>query len=74
LNNFSWLPGEAVNGFVGSPELTRLYLVVTARRLMEIGVDRSLSALVDFAGHTAEGVLENVEHKGSIGFFPDNDI
>ena len=63
MNNFSWLPGEAVNGFAASPEMTRLYLVLTVRRLTETGVDCSFSAFVDFAGHMAEGVLENVEQQ-----------
>ena len=75
LDNFSWLPGEAVNWFAAGPEMTRLYLVLTAQRLRETGVDRSFAALVDFAaGHTPEGVLEHVEQQGPIGFFANNDI
>ena len=55
--------------------MTRLYLVMTARRLRETGVDRSFAALVAFAaGHTPEGTLQNVEQQGPIGFFPNNDI
>jgi 2-polyprenyl-6-methoxyphenol hydroxylase-like FAD-dependent oxidoreductase len=73
-NNFSWASCEAVNWFAAGPEMTRLYLVMTAQRLRETGVDRSFTALVDFAaGHTPEGVLENVEQQGPIGFFPNND-
>jgi menaquinone-9 beta-reductase len=75
LDHFSWVPGEAVNWFAAGPDMTRLYLVMTARRLRETGVDRSFAALVDFAaGHTQEGVLDHVEQQGPIGFFPNNDI
>ena len=75
LDNFSWLPGEAVNWFAAGPEMTRLYLVLTARRLRETGVDRSFAALVEFAaGHTPEGFFEHVEQQGPIGFFANNDI
>jgi len=74
-NNFSWSPVEAVNWFAAGPEMTRLYLVMSAQRLRETGVDRSFAALVDYAaGHTPQGVLENVEQQGPIGFFPNNDI
>jgi 2-polyprenyl-6-methoxyphenol hydroxylase-like FAD-dependent oxidoreductase len=75
LDNFSWVPGEAVNWFAAGPEMTRLYLIMTAQRVRETGVDRSFAALIDFAaGHTPEGVLEHVEQQGPIGFFPNNDI
>ena len=74
-DNFSWDSCEAVNWFAAGPEMTRLYLVMTAQRLRETGVDRSFAALVDFAArHTPEGALENVEQQGPIGFFPNNDI
>jgi menaquinone-9 beta-reductase len=74
-DNFSWDSCEAVNWFGAGPEMTRLYLVMTAQRLRETGVDRSFAALVDFAArHTPEGALENVEQQGPIGFFPNNDI
>ena len=72
---FSWLPGEAVNWFAAGPEMTRLYLVMTAQRLRETGVDRSFAALVEFAaGHTPAGALDSVVQQGPIGFFPNNDI
>ena len=74
-NNFSWADCAAVNWFAAGPEMTRLYLVMTAQRLRETGVDRSFPALVDFAaGHTPEGALHNIEQQGPIGFFPNNDI
>ena len=74
-DNFSWDSCEAVNWFGAGAEMTRLYLVMTAQRLRETGVDRSFAALVGFAArHTPEGALENVEQQGPIGFFPNNDI
>jgi len=74
-DNFSWDSCEAVNWFGAGPEMTRLYLVMTAQRLRETGVDRSFAALVGFAArHTPEGALENVEQQGPIGFFPINGI
>ena len=74
-DNVSWIPGEAVNWFAAGPEMTRLYLVMTAQRLRETGVDRSFAALVDYAaGHTPEGALQDVEQQGPIGFFPNNDF
>ncbi len=74
-DNFSWVPGEAVNWFAAGPEMTRLYLVMSAQRLRETGVDRSFPALVAFAAeHMPEGALQNIEQQGPIGFFPNNDI
>jgi menaquinone-9 beta-reductase len=74
-NSFSWAPVEAVNWFAAGPEMTRLYLVMTAQRLRETGVDRSFAALIDFAArHAPQGLLENVEQQGPIGFFPNNDV
>jgi len=47
---------------------------MTVQRLQETGVDRSFADLVAFAaGHTPEGVLNNVGQQGPIGFFPNND-
>jgi 2-polyprenyl-6-methoxyphenol hydroxylase-like FAD-dependent oxidoreductase len=55
--------------------MTRLYLVMSAQRLRETGVDRSFPALVAFAAeHMPEGALQNIEQQGPIGFFPNNDI
>jgi menaquinone-9 beta-reductase len=74
-SNFSWADCEAVTWFAAGPEMTRLYLVMSAQRLRETGVDRSFAALIDFAaGHTPEGALQDVEQQGPIGFFPNNDI
>jgi 2-polyprenyl-6-methoxyphenol hydroxylase-like FAD-dependent oxidoreductase len=73
-NNLSWAPGESVNWFAAGPEMTRLYLVMTAQRLRETEVDRSFPDLVAFtAGHMPECSLQNVEQQGPIGFFPNND-
>jgi 2-polyprenyl-6-methoxyphenol hydroxylase-like FAD-dependent oxidoreductase len=74
-SNFSWVSGEAVSWFAAGPEMTRIYLIMSAQRLGETGVDRSFTALVDYAiGHLPEGALQNVEQQGPIGFFPNNDI
>jgi 2-polyprenyl-6-methoxyphenol hydroxylase-like FAD-dependent oxidoreductase len=73
-DNFTWADCEAVNWFAAGPEMTRLYLVMSAQRLRETGVDRSFAALVAFAAqHMPEGALEQVEQQGPIGFFPNND-
>jgi 2-polyprenyl-6-methoxyphenol hydroxylase-like FAD-dependent oxidoreductase len=43
-------------------------------RLRETGVDRSFTAIIDFAApHMPEGELANVTQEGPIGFFPTND-
>ncbi len=74
-SNFSWVSGEAVSWFAAGPEMTRIYLIMSAQRLGETGVDRSFTALVDYAiGHLPEGALQHVEQQGPIGFFPNNDI
>jgi 2-polyprenyl-6-methoxyphenol hydroxylase-like FAD-dependent oxidoreductase len=73
-DNVAWVPVEAVNWFAAGPEMTRLYLVMTAQRLQETGVDRSFAALIAFAApHAPEGALQDVEQQGPIGFFPNND-
>jgi 2-polyprenyl-6-methoxyphenol hydroxylase-like FAD-dependent oxidoreductase len=74
-DNVAWVPVEAVNWFAAGPEMTRLYLVMTAKRLQETGVDRSFAALLAFAAaHAPEGALQDVEQQGPIGFFPNNDM
>ena len=74
-DNFTWVPCEAVNWFAAGPEMTRLYLVMSAERLRETGVDRSFATLVAFAAqHMPEGALQHAEQQGPIGFFPNNDI
>jgi menaquinone-9 beta-reductase len=73
-DNVAWVPVEAVNWFAAGAEMTRLYLVMTAQRLQETGVDRSFAALIAFAAaHAPEGALQYVEQQGPIGFFPNND-
>jgi 2-polyprenyl-6-methoxyphenol hydroxylase-like FAD-dependent oxidoreductase len=74
-DNFTWVPGEAVNWFAAGPEMTRLYLVMSTQRLRETGVDRSFSALVGLATERMpEGALDAVQQEGPIGFFSNNDI
>jgi menaquinone-9 beta-reductase len=74
-DNFSWADCAAVNWFAAGPEMTRLYLVMSAQRLRETGVDRSFATLVAFAAqHMPEGALDAVQQEGPIGFFPNNDI
>jgi 2-polyprenyl-6-methoxyphenol hydroxylase-like FAD-dependent oxidoreductase len=74
-SNFSWVSGEAVNWFAAGSEMTRLYLIMSAQRLRETGVDRSFAALVEYAaGHLPGGALQDVEQQGPIGFFSNNDI
>ncbi len=74
-DNFAWFDGEAVNWFAAGPEMTRLYVEMTAARLRETGIDRSFAAIVDFAAvQMPEGALANVTQEGPIGFFPTNDI
>jgi menaquinone-9 beta-reductase len=74
-SNFSWVSGEAASWFAAGPELTRLYLIMSAQRLRATGVDRSFAALIEYATeHLPEGALQHVEQQGPIGFFPNNDI
>ncbi len=73
-DNVSWVPGEAVNWFAAGAEMTRLYLVMSAARLRETGVDRSFAAILDYASsHMPEGALEHARQEGPIGYFPNND-
>jgi menaquinone-9 beta-reductase len=73
-DNVCWVAGEAVNWFAVGPEETRLYVVMTARRLRETGVGHSFPALVDFAGRfMPEGALVEAEQAGPIGFFANCD-
>jgi 2-polyprenyl-6-methoxyphenol hydroxylase-like FAD-dependent oxidoreductase len=74
-DDFYWAPGEAVNWFAAGPEMTRLYLVMSAQRLHETGVDRSFDAIVAFASAVMpEGALGGVQQEGPIGYFSSSDI
>ncbi|MEZ4562954.1 MAG: FAD-dependent monooxygenase [Thermomicrobiales bacterium] len=74
-DNVTWIEGEAVNWFPAGPEMTRLYVEMTAARLRETGIDRSFAALIAFAAPLMpEGALEHATQAGPIGFFPTNDI
>lgn len=65
---------EAVNWFAAGPDYTRIYLLMTAARLREIGADRSLAAIVSYAGDVMpEGALDDVRQEGPIGFFANSD-
>ena len=73
-DNVAWSGGEAVNWFAVSPEMHRLYVVMTAERLRQTGVDRSFAALVAFAaGFMPEGALAEARQEGPIAFFPNSD-
>lgn len=73
-DNVAWIPGEAVNWFAAGPEQTRLYLVLTAERLRQTGVDRSFAAAVSYAAaFMPEGALEDAEQAGPLGFFANAD-
>jgi 2-polyprenyl-6-methoxyphenol hydroxylase-like FAD-dependent oxidoreductase len=57
-DNFAWFDCKGINWFAAGPEMTRLYVVMGAAQLRETGINRSCSALVDFAAeHMPEGVL-----------------
>lgn len=74
-DNVAWVDGEAVNWFPAGPEMTRLYVEMTAARLRETGIDRSFAALIAYAAPLMpEGALEHATQAGPIGFFPTNDI
>ena len=65
---------EAVNWFAAGPDHTRLYVLMTAARLRETGVDRSFERLIDYARPAMPaGALDEVEQAGPIGFFANND-
>jgi 2-polyprenyl-6-methoxyphenol hydroxylase-like FAD-dependent oxidoreductase len=74
-DSYAWTDCEAVNWFAAGPVMTRLYLVMSAQRLQDTGIDRSFPALVEYAAaRMPEGTLQNVRQEGPIGFFPNNDI
>jgi 2-polyprenyl-6-methoxyphenol hydroxylase-like FAD-dependent oxidoreductase len=74
-DNVARSAGEAVNWFAVSEHDTRLYLVMTAPRVRETGVDRSFEAAIAYAaGFMPEGALDAVEQIGPVAFFPNNDI
>lgn len=68
-DNYTWDAAEAVNWFAAGPELTRLYLVMTARRIRETGVDRSLEHVLAYAiPRLPPGSLDHVAQAGPIGY------
>ncbi|MCA9876533.1 MAG: FAD-dependent monooxygenase [Thermomicrobiales bacterium] len=68
-DNFMWDACEAVNWFAAGPELTRLYLIMTAGRIRETGVDRSLESVLAYAApRMPGGSLDHVEQAGPIGY------
>lgn len=65
---------EAVNWFAAGPDHTRLYVLMTAARLRETGIDRSFATLIDYARPALPpGALDAVAQAGPIGFFANND-
>jgi 2-polyprenyl-6-methoxyphenol hydroxylase-like FAD-dependent oxidoreductase len=63
-----------VSWFAAGPELTRLYLLMTAQRLRETGVDRSFDALLAYAtSEMPEGSLTSAAQAGPIGYFSSSD-
>jgi 2-polyprenyl-6-methoxyphenol hydroxylase-like FAD-dependent oxidoreductase len=74
-DNFSSIPRVAVNWFAIGPDLTRLYLRMTAERLRASGADRSLEALLEVAAeYMPEGAVAEVRQAGPIGFFTNSDV
>lgn len=75
FDNYSRIPGLIVNWFPAGTGNTRIYLVMSAERLRETGVDRSFEAVVEVAlTLMPEGSLDGAEQAGPIGYFPNNDI
>lgn len=73
-DNYCWKAGEAVNWFAAGPNLSRLYLIMSASRLRQTGVDRSFSALLAYAAERMpEGSLGLAQQAGPIGFFSSSD-
>jgi menaquinone-9 beta-reductase len=73
--NYFWTPGIGVVWLPAGPEMTRLYLILGAAQLNQLGADRSFDALVAFAAeYMPEGALADAQQAGPIGFFPNNDI
>ncbi|HEU0114558.1 MAG TPA: NAD(P)/FAD-dependent oxidoreductase [Thermomicrobiales bacterium] len=75
FDNVASLDREGINWFAAGADATRLYLLMTAARVRETGVDRSLAAIVAYAAPLMpEGALDEAEQIGPIGYFPNNDI
>ena len=73
-DNVARIAGEAVNWFAAGPDHMRLYLVMSAERVRETGVDRSFAAVVAYATEfMPEGALAEVRQDGPIAFFPNSD-
>jgi 2-polyprenyl-6-methoxyphenol hydroxylase-like FAD-dependent oxidoreductase len=73
-DNIGRVGHEAVNWFAAGSDYTRLYLLMTAARLREIGADRSFEAIVGYAREVMpEGSLDEARQEGPIGFFPNSD-
>jgi 2-polyprenyl-6-methoxyphenol hydroxylase-like FAD-dependent oxidoreductase len=73
-DNYSWDAGEAVNWFAAGPTLTRLYLIMSASRLRQTGVDRSFAALLTYAAaQMPAGALAQAQQAGPIGYFASSD-
>jgi 2-polyprenyl-6-methoxyphenol hydroxylase-like FAD-dependent oxidoreductase len=74
-DNYYWEPGLIINWFAAGAYSIRLYLVMSAERLREAGIDRSFAANIACAArYMPEGALADVAQVGPIGYFPNNDI
>jgi 2-polyprenyl-6-methoxyphenol hydroxylase-like FAD-dependent oxidoreductase len=74
-DNLAKVGSDALAWFAAGAELTRLYLVMTAARLRETGVDRSFAAFSAFAAaFMPEGAMANAHAAGPLAFFPNNDV
>jgi 2-polyprenyl-6-methoxyphenol hydroxylase-like FAD-dependent oxidoreductase len=73
-DNVARIEGEVVNWFAAGADHMRLYLVMSAERMRETGVDRSFDAVVAYAApFMPEGALAEVQQDGPIAFFPNSD-
>ena len=69
--NYFWTPGIGVAWLAAGPEMTRLYLMLSAAQLNDVGADRSFDSLIAFAAeYMPEGALADALQAGPIGFFP----
>ena len=68
-------PGATVSWFSRGADSTRVYLRLTADRITQTGVGRTVGAFVAFAaGFMPAGALEDVQQAGPIGFFSNSNI
>lgn len=74
-DTFGWAntPTAAVGWFATGADLCRVYIRLTADRIRETGVARTVDAFVAFAGeYLPEGTLNGAYAAGPLGFFPNS--